>query len=400
MRVEFSPPDITQQEIDAVVDTLKSGWITTGPKTKQFERELATYCGVNRAACMNSATAGMELVLRLFEIGPGDEVITCAYTYSASAAVIEHVGAKIVLIDTRKDSYEMDCDALERAINERTKAVIPVDIAGAMSDYGRILDIVRRKAGLFKPQGRMQQALGRALVLADAAHSFGSSRDGILSGAYADFSCFSFHAIKNLTTAEGGAILWKPVPGVSDDDIYTQFMLLSLHGQSKDALAKMNTPGSWEYDIAFPGYKCNMTDIMASLGLVQLARFPEMTRRRGQIVALYNELLKGADVEILSHHGEGFRSNMHLYLVRVNGADERRRNQIITDMALAGVAANVHFKPLPLMSAYKNLGFDIADYPNAYAQYRNLITLPLHTLLTDEDARLVIDTFLDALGRT
>lgn len=397
MKIDFSPPDISQQEIDAVVEALKSGWITTGPKTKQFERDIAAYCDVARAACMNSATACMEMVLRLFQIGPGDEVITSCYTYSASASVIDHVGAKIVLIDTQKDSFEMDYDQLEAAINERTKAIIPVDLAGAMADYKRVLEIAKRKKSLFQPSNDLQKALGRVLVMADAAHSFGSQRDGVLSGAYADFSAFSFHAVKNLTTAEGGAVTWRTIEGVPDDEIYKRLMLVSLHGQSKDALDKMNNPGAWEYDIAELGYKCNMTDILAALGQAQLSRFPDLMARRGEIIRIYNRLLEGQGMDILPHFGDGFESNMHLYLVRVPGADEAARNGIIRKMAQQGVMANVHFKPLPLMSGYQKLGFDIAKYPNAYNRYKNVITLPLHTLISDEGAEYVIETFLNAV---
>ncbi len=394
MRVEFSPPDISQEEIDEVVDTLKSGWITTGPKTKQFERDIAAYCSVNRAVCLNSATAGMELVLRLFGIGPGDEVITSAYTYSASASIIEHVGAQIVLVDTQNGAFEMDYDQLLNAVTPRTKAVIPVDLAGFMCDYKRIFEIVEAKKALFTPAGKYQQALGRALVLADAAHSFGSVRDGIASGAYGDFSAFSFHAVKNLTTAEGGAVTWRELHGIPDDEIYKQLQLLSLHGQSKDALDKIKNPGSWEYDIAFPGYKCNMTDLMASLGLVQLKRFPELMKKRGHIASIYDAVLQGHGLDILQHNSDAYQSNMHLYLVRVRGADEAMRNRIIQRMAQAGVSVNVHFKPLPLMTGYQKLGFDSKDYPNAYNQYKNQITLPLHTLISDEDARFVAETFL------
>lgn len=396
MRVDFSPPDISQAEIDAVVDTLKSGWITTGPKTKQFEKAIAAYCAVEGGVCLNSATAGMEMLLRLFGIGEGDEVITSAYTYSASAAVIEHVGAKIVLCDTLPDCFEINYDLLPDLINARTKAVIPVDIAGFVCDYPRILKIAEQKRPLFKtnPNNIFQTALGRILVMADAAHSFGSSRNAQKSGALADFSAFSFHAVKNLTTAEGGAVVWRSLPGVPNEEIYKQLMLLSLHGQSKDALAKINNPGAWEYDIKFPGYKCNMTDIMAALGLAQLARFSDLIKRREQIVRIYDSILLGHGLTILEHHGEGYESNMHLYLVRVDGADEKMRNRIISRLAEAGIAANVHFKPLPLMSAYKALGFDIRDYPNAYNQYKNEITLPLHTRISDEDAKFVAQTFL------
>ena len=397
MNIPFSPPDITAMEINEVVDTLKSGWITTGPKTKLFERKIAEYTNTSRAVCLNSATAAMELTLRLLGIGEGDEVITSAYTYTASASVIHHVGAKIVLVDTAKDSYQMDYEQLEKVITERTKAIIPVDIAGVMCDYDRIFEIVEKKRHLFKPRNKFQDKIGRVVVLADAAHSFGSTYKGRKSGEIADFTCFSFHAVKNLTTAEGGAVTWRDISGIDNEEIYKQFMLLSLHGQSKDALAKAKI-GGWEYDIVFPGYKCNMTDIMASLGLSQLQRYPTLLKRRREIIKLYNHGLKGCNVDILEHFGNEYSSNGHLYMVRLLGKNEADRNNVIIQMAQKGIATNVHFKPLPLLTAYKNMGFDIEDYPNAYAQYANEITLPLHTMLSNEEVRYICESLKEAIN--
>lgn len=396
MNIPFSPPDITEMEINEVVDTLKSGWITTGPKTKLFERKIAEYTNTSRAVCLNSATAAMELTLRLLGIGEGDEVITSAYTYTASASVIHHVGAKIVLVDTAKDSYQMDYEQLEKVITERTKAIIPVDIAGVMCDYDRIFEIVEKKRHLFKPRNKFQDKIGRVVVLADAAHSFGSTYKGRKSGEIADFTCFSFHAVKNLTTAEGGAVTWRDISGIDNEEIYKQFMFLSLHGQSKDALAKAKI-GGWEYDIVFPGYKCNMTDIMASLGLSQLQRYPTLLKRRREIIKLYNHGLKGCNVDILEHFGNEYSSNGHLYMVRLLGKNEADRNNVIIQMAQKGIATNVHFKPLPLLTAYKNMGFDIEDYPNAYAQYANEITLPLHTMLSNEDVKYICKSLKKAI---
>lgn len=390
VNIPFSPPDITEMEINEVVDTLKSGWITTGPKTKLFERKIAEYTNTSRAVCLNSATAAMELTLRLLGIGEGDEVITSAYTYTASASVIHHVGAKIVLVDTAKDSYQMDYEQLEKVITERTKAIIPVDIAGVMCDYDRIFEIVEKKRHLFKPRNKFQDKIGRVVVLADAAHSFGSTYKGRKSGEIADFTCFSFHAVKNLTTAEGGAVTWRDISGIDNEEIYKQFMLLSLHGQSKDALAKAKI-GGWEYDIVFPGYKCNMTDIMASLGLSQLQRYPSLLKRRREIIELYNHGLKGCNVDILEHFENEYSSNGHLYMVRLLGKNEADRNNVIIQMAQKGIATNVHFKPLPLLTAYKKMGFDIEDYPNAYEMYKNEISLPMHTLLTDEQIKYVVN---------
>ena len=388
--IPFSPPDISEEEIAEVIDALKSGWITTGPKTKLFEKEIAEYCNTSRVVCLNSATACMELTLRLLGIGQGDEVITTAYTYTASASVIDHVGAKIVMVDCGKDSFHIDYDAIEDAITEKTKAIIPVDIAGVMCDYERIFKAVNNKKEIFKPSNEIQKAIGRVVVLADAAHSFGASYKGKMAGEVADFTSFSFHAVKNLTTAEGGAVTWKDIEGIDNEEIYREFMLLSLHGQSKDALAKTKL-GAWEYDIVYPAYKCNMTDIMAAIGLVQLKRYKELLERRKEIIGKYDEAMKNLDIQVLQHYGKDFSSSGHLYLVRLNGKDEKDRNRIIEEMAERGIATNVHYKPLPMHTAYKNLGFDIKDYPNSYKQYKNEITLPLHTLLGDEDVKYIIE---------
>lgn len=396
VHIGFSPPDITEEEIAEVVDTLRSGWITTGPKTKRFEKELAAYMGTNRAVCLNSATACMEMTLRLLGIGAGDEVITSAYTYTASASVVVHVGAKLVLVDTAPDSYEMDYEKMADAITERTKAIIPVDLAGVMCDYDKIFEIVEQKKALFHPESELQEKIGRVVVLADAAHAFGASRHGVTCGQAADFTSFSFHAVKNLTTAEGGAVTWRPIDGVDDEDIYKRYMLLSLHGQSKDALAKL-APGAWEYDIVAPYYKCNMTDITASIGLVQLARYPQILKRRRQIVEKYDKGLAGLPVTTLSHFGTDYRSSGHLYLVRLIGKSREECNKVIVRMEEKGVATNVHYKPLPLLSAYRNQGFSIVDYPNAYALFENEVTLPLHTKLTDEDVEYVIEVFRECL---
>ena len=397
MHIAFSPPDITDEEIAEVVDTLKSGWITTGPKTKAFEKQIAEYCHTSKAVCLNSATACAEMALRVLGIGPGDEVITTAYTYTASASVVCHVGAKLVLVDVRPDSYEMDYDLLEQAITERTKAIIPVDLGGVICDYKKIFDIVERKRALFHADNEIQSKIGRIAVVADGAHAFGAMRNGKHCGEIADFTSFSFHAVKNLTTAEGGALVWRDIEGVDNDAIYKQLMLLSLHGQSKDALAKTQL-GAWEYDIVAPYYKCNMTDIMASIGIAQLKRYPELLKRRKEIIEKYNEGLADLDVRVLKHYGDDFSSSGHLYLVRLNGKTREECNKIIIKMAEAGVATNVHYKPLPLLTAYKDLGFDIKDYPNAYAMYENEITLPLHTKLCDEEVDYVINTFRKSLS--
>lgn len=399
MKIPFSPPDIGEAEIAQVADTLRSGWITTGPKTKELERQVASFCHTSRAVCLNSATAAMELTLHQLGIGPGDEVITCAYTYTASASVVCHVGAKLVLVDCCKpsdggsDCYQMDYDALERAITPRTKAIIPVDLGGVVCDYDRIFEIVERKKALFTPSdNKIQQALGRVAVMADAAHAFGAQWHGRMCGEIADFTCFSFHAVKNFTTAEGGAVTWRDLPGIDNEEIYKNYMLLSLHGQSKDALAKTQL-GAWEYDIVMPGYKCNMTDIMAAIGLAQMQRYPDLLARRKQIITRYNQVMDTLPVSYLRHYGEDFASSGHLYLVRLNGRDEQFRNDFIVKMAEREIATNVHYKPLPMHTAYKKLGFDIKDYPNAFAMYRNEVTLPLHTLLTDEQVEFLLETF-------
>lgn len=394
--IPFSPPDISDLEISEVVETLKSGWITTGKRTKQLEKNIAEWVGTEKCVCLNSQTACAELALRIMGIGEGDEVITCAYTYTASASVIAHVGAKIVLIDTQKDSLEMDYDALESAINEKTKAIIPVDLAGIPCDYDRIFEIVKNKKYLFKPNNEIQSALGRVAVMADTAHAFGAKWHGEMIGSVADFSSFSFHAVKNLTTAEGGALTWRTIPGISNEDIYKKLQLLSLHGQSKDALAKTKL-GAWEYDIVGTYYKCNMTDIAAAIGLKQFERYPDMLKRRKDIIEKYDAAFKPAGVETLNHYSDQWESSGHLYLTRIPGITYEQRNEIIMKMAEFGVACNVHYKPLPMHTAYKNLGFDISDYPNAYAHFANEITLPLHTCLSDEDVEYVIEKYLEIL---
>ena len=397
MKIPFSPPDIGEAEIAQVADTLRSGWITTGPKTKELERQVASFCHTSRAVCLNSATAAMELTLHQLGIGPGDEVITCAYTYTASASVVCHVGAKLVLVDCQKEDYQMDYDALERAITPRTKAIIPVDLGGVVCDYDRIFEIVERRKALFTPSdNKIQQALGRVAVMADAAHAFGAQWHGRMCGEIADFTCFSFHAVKNFTTAEGGAVTWRDLPGIDNEEIYKNYMLLSLHGQSKDALAKTQL-GAWEYDIVMPGYKCNMTDIMAAIGLAQMQRYPGLLARRKQIITRYNQVMDPLPVSYLRHYGEDFASSGHLYLVRLNGRDEQFRNDFIVKMAEREIATNVHYKPLPMHTAYKKLGFDIKDFPNAFAMYRNEVTLPLHTLLTDEQVEFLLETFVQLL---
>lgn len=388
--IPFSPPDVTDAEIDEVIKAMKSGWITTGPRTKEFEKRIAQYIGTNKAVCLNSATAAMELTLRILGIGPGDEVITSAYTYTASASVIDHVGAKIVLVDTAPDSFEMDYSKLSEAITEKTKAIISVDIAGKMCDYDTIYEIVESKKALFKANNQLQQLFNRVIVMTDAAHAFGSVRNGLKCGQVADFTCFSFHAVKNLTTAEGGAVVWNRDLGLDDEWLYKQFMLYSLHGQSKDALAKTQK-GAWEYDIVYPAYKCNMTDIMAGFGLIQLKRYESLLKKRKEIIKTYDKALLPLGIHSLQHYNENFSSSGHLYLTRIPGINETKRNQIIVKMAEAGIACNVHYKPLPMFTAYRNLGFDIKDFPNSYNQYVNEITLPLHTLLSNEDVEYVIE---------
>lgn len=388
MKIPFSPPDITEEEIEAVADAMRSGWITTGPRTKELEKQIAQYCGTKRAVCLNSATACMEMTLRLLGIGPGDEVITSAYTYTASASVVCHVGAELKLVDTRKDSLEMDYDQLEAAITDKTKVIIPVDVAGVICDYDRIYEIVERKQALFQPANELQRAYNRIIILADAAHSFGARRNGMRSGSIADFSSFSFHAVKNLTTAEGGAVTWREVNGVDSEELYRQYMLLSLHGQSKDALAKTKL-GAWEYDIVDAYYKCNMTDIQAAIGQVQLKRYDAMLARRQEMVRQYEEALKDLPVHSLKHVGAGYSSSAHLFLLWLDGHSTEFRNAMITRLAEQGVATNVHYKPLPMLTAYRKLGFRIEDYENAYAQFANEITLPLYTTLTDEQIQYV-----------
>ena len=397
MKVSFSPPDISELEINEVAEALRSGWITTGPRTKELERQIAAYVGADRCVCLNSQTACAEMALRLFEIGEGDEVITTAYTYTASASVICHTGAKVVLVDTQKDSLEMDYDALAAAITEKTKAVIPVDLGGVPCDYRRIFRIVEEKKSLFRPKGELQSALGRMLVLADAAHSLGARVEGRMVGSVADFSAFSFHAVKNLTTAEGGALTWRPLPGVESDEIYRRLQLLSLHGQSKDALSKMQL-GAWEYDVVGTYYKCNMTDIMAAIGLAQLQRYPAMLERRQEIIRRYDAAFRPMGILTLPHRTEDRLSSGHLYITRIPGITLRERGEIIVRMAEKEIACNVHYKPLPMHTAYKNLGFDIKDYPNAYALFQNEITLPLHTCLTEEEVAYVIEQYQSIVG--
>ena len=417
--IPFSPPDMSEAEIEMVAEALRSGWITTGPKTKEFEKQIAAYCGTNRAVCLNSATACMEMILHVLGVGPGDEVITCAYTYTATASVTCHVGAKVVMVDTAPGSFQMDYSKLTDAITERTKVIIPVDLAGIVCDYDKVFAAVESKKHLFSPANDVQEAFGRVVVLADAAHAFGAwkkvkgDRGEVIEdrlndkneelevkamcGNIADFTSFSFHAVKNLTTAEGGALTWRPIPGIDDEWLYKQFQLLSLHGQNKDALAKTKL-GAWEYDIVAPNYKCNMTDVMAGIGLAQFKRYPDMLARRREIIEKYNAGLAGCNVEVLNHYGDDHASSGHLYLVRLLGKSVEQRNEVIAKMAERGIACNVHYKPLPMMTAYKNLGFDIANYPNAYAQYENEVTLPLHTRLTDEDVEYVIQNFVEIIN--
>ncbi|HAT4283867.1 TPA: DegT/DnrJ/EryC1/StrS family aminotransferase [Clostridium perfringens] len=397
MKIPFSPPDITDLEINNVVKVLKSGWITTGPMTKKFEKEIAKYCGTSKAVCLNSATAALEMTLRMLGVGEGDEVITSAYTYTASASVINHVGAKIILVDTAKDSYEMDYEKLKNAITENTKAIIPVDLAGVMCDYDTIFRIVEEKKYLFNPKNDIQSKFGRIIVVADGAHSFGATYKGKRSGSIADFTSFSFHAVKNLTTAEGGAVTWKNIEGIDSEEIYKRYMILSLHGQTKDALSKTKV-GSWEYDILQPAYKCNMTDIMSAIGLAQLDRYEEILKYRKKLIQTYDEaLVLNKKIHILRHYTEESNSSGHLYLVRVLGITEKERNELIIKMSKLGIATNVHYKPLPILTAYKNLGFDIKDYPNAFAMYKNEITLPLNTLMSYDDVKYTIECLTIAL---
>ena len=391
-RIQFSPPDITEKEIQEVSEALRSGWITTGPRTKKLEKELASYLGTNKVVCLNSATAAEELNLRVLGIGEGDEVLVPAYTYTASASAALHVGATVRFVDCQKDSLEMDYDALEKMITSKTKVIVPVDLAGIPCDYDRIFEIVNRKKDLFVASNEIQKAIGRVIICADGAHALGASKDGKMIGNIADFTSFSFHAVKNFTTAEGGASTWKAMEGIDDEALYKQYQLLSLHGQSKDALAKTQL-GAWEYDIVGAYYKCNMTDVAAAMGLVQFERYPALLARRKEIVKMYDEGMDALGIEHLKHLGQDYESSCHLYLTRIPNCDEQTRNAFITKMAENGVATNVHYKPLPMMTAYKQLGFDIKDFPNAYQHYHNEVTLPLHTLLTDDDVQYVIDTY-------
>ena len=394
--IPFSPPDISELEVAEVSAALRSGWITTGPRTKQLEKNIAEWIGTEKCVCLNSQTACAEMALHVMGVGAGDEVITCAYTYTASASVIAHVGAQIVFVDTQKNSLEMDYEALEAAINEKTKAIIPVDIAGIPCDYDKIFDIVERKKHLFKPSNEIQAALGRVAIMADTAHAFGAKLRGKMIGAVADFSSFSFHAVKNLTTAEGGALTWKTIPGINNEDIYKKLQLLSLHGQSKDALAKTKL-GAWEYDIVGTYYKCNMTDVTAAIGLKQFERYPNMLKRRKEIIEMYDAAFKPFGIQPHDHYTNEWESSGHLYLTWIPGVTVEQRNEIIVKMAERGVACNVHYKPLPMHTAYKNLGFDIVNFPNAYSQFINEVTLPLHTCLTNDEVEYVIDNYISVL---
>ena len=406
--IPFSPPDMSEAEIAEVADALRSGWITTGPRTKEFEHLISMYCQTARTdsdgkplpttVCLNSATACMELALRVLGIGAGDEVIVPAYTYTATASSVCHVGARPVLVDCAPGSFEMDYDKLAEAINERTKAVMPVDLGGIVADYDRVFAAVEARKDIFNPSNDIQRAMGRCAVIADAAHAFCAMRNGKMCGEIADFTSFSFHAVKNLTTAEGGALTWRPIEGIADIDIYKHLQLLSLHGQNKDALAKTKL-GAWEYDIIGTWYKCNMTDIMAGIGLAQIKRYPEMLRRRRQIIEYYNDALRKLPVSVLNHYDNYHSSSGHLYLVRLDGKNREQTNKVIEAMAARGIACNVHYKPLPMMTAYKTMGYDIADFPNAYAQFENEITLPLHTCLSDEDVAYVVETFAECVNK-
>lgn len=396
MNIPFSPPDISENEIDEVIDTLKSGWITTGPKTKAFENKITEYCGSSRTVCLSAATTALEMTLRILGIGKGDEVILPAYTYTATCSVVCHVGATPVLIDSQKDNVEMDYELMAQAINEKTKVIIPVDIAGILCDYNRIYEIIEEKKDLFSPNSDLQEIFNRIIVLADCAHGFGAVRNNKKAGNHADFTCFSFHAVKNLTTAEGGAVTWKHHEGLDDESLYREFQIYSLHGQTKDALAK--TTGSWEYDILIPGYKCNMTDIQAGIGLAQLSRYDGLLKRRQEIIARYNDAFKDYPFITQAHKTEDSTSSGHLYLLRISDIDFNERNEIIAKMGERGVSTNVHYKPLPLLTAYKNLGFDIEDYPNAYNLFVNEISLPLYSTLTDEEVNYIIKNLLNILS--
>jgi dTDP-4-amino-4,6-dideoxygalactose transaminase len=396
MTIPFSPPDITIQEAQEVTAALLSGWITTGARTKQFEGKIAEMCGVEKAVCLNSATACLESILQLLQIGSGDEVITTPYTYTATASVICHVGAKIRFVDTQKDSLEMDYEQMAECINERTKAIISVDIAGVPCNYDKIFAVVESKKALFHPENEIQEAIGRVAVIADSAHAFGAQWRDKKVGAVADFTAFSFHAVKNLTTGEGGALTWRNVSGIDNNSLYKEFQLLSLHGQNKDALER-SEQNSWEYDIIYPGYKRNMTDITAAIGLVQIKRYPGMLARRKELITHYNEVLKDENVHVLPHYTDDYSSSGHLYLVRLLGRTSEERNKVIRDMASRGIATNVHFKPLPMMTAYKKMGFNINDFPNAYHLYENEITLPLYTKLTDEQVDYLLKNFKEVI---
>ena len=396
MNIPFSPPDISEAEINEVCDALRSGWITTGPKTKLLEKKVAEWLGTPKCVCLNSQTACAETALRILGVGEGDEVVVPAYTYTASASVVCHVSAKLVLVDCQENSLEMDYDALENAITEKTKVIIPVDLGGIPCDYDRIFEIVERKKNLFRPSTEIQEKLGRVAVMADAAHAFGASWHGKMIGRVADVTNFSYHAVKNFTTAEGGAMTWKHIEGIDDEEIYHHAQLLSLHGQSKDALAKTQL-GAWEYDIVGTWYKCNMTDVAAAMGLAQFERYPGMLERRKEIIGKYDAAFKPLGVEVLNHYTDEYSSSGHLYITRVPGVTDQQRREIIIKMAEAGIACNVHYKPLPMHTAYKKLGFDIKDFPNAYKHYENEITLPLHTKLTDEEVEYEIDTYCGIL---
>lgn len=398
MKVPFSPPDISELEINRVIEVLKSGWITTGPEVKEFERRIAEYIGVDKAVALSSATASLEAALHVLGVGEGDEVIVPAYTYTASASPVVHRGAKLVIIDSAPETFEMDYDKVAEAINENTKAIVPVDLGGMVCDYGRLFEIVEAKRDIFKPANKLQEALGRVAVISDGAHAFGSIKKGVKVGAIADFTSFSFHAVKNLTTAEGGALSWKTIEGVDNDELYHELQLYSLHGQSKDALSK-NKAGSWEYDVVYPAYKCNMTNINAAIGIAQLERYDGLLARRRTLNERYQEALETLGIKVMHHYTEEMISTGHLYLVRIPGASVEDRNTVIQDMAEREIACNVHYKPLPMMTAYKNLGFDIADYPNAYHQYENLISLPIFSTMTDEQNEYVIENFVDILKK-
>lgn len=397
MNIAFSPPDISEIEIEEVIAALKSGWITTGPKTKEFERQITEYCGSEKTVCLSAATTALEMTLRLLGIGKGDEVIVPAYTYTATCSVICHVGATPVMVDSQIDREEMDYDLMAEAITNKTKAIMPVDIAGILCDYDKIFEVIESKKELFNPNNDIQKAFGRIIVLADCAHGFGAVQNDKKAGNLADFTCFSFHAVKNLTTAEGGAVSWKSHDGIDSEKLYKQLQILSLHGQTKDALEKTQK-GSWEYDILLPAYKCNMTDVQAGIGLGQLSRYDSMLKRRHEIVEMYDEGFKDSRVITPNHVSENSKSSAHLYLTRLDGISLEQRNEIIIKMEENGISTNVHYKPLPMLTAYKNLGFDITDYPNAYNLFENEISLPLYTTLTNEEVNYIIENLLEILN--